>query len=361
MSELSPSIVTAWYRENVATYQELGDVVATTITGLLKSKKIDHLAVSTRTKALESVIEKFERKDYSEIHEMTDMTGARVITYVESDIVKICALIEKAFQVHPDKSIDKSDELRSDQLGYRSVHFICELGDTRTELPELAAFKGVQFEVQIRTVLQHAWAEIEHDRSYKFAGDLPTPIRRRLNLLAGMLEIVDREFALLVHEVDEYGKEIKRIAKSGAFTDVEVTSVSVGEYLATLPTIPSLDSGRTRTSKTTPFFDAAVGELNRFGVTTIEEFGKLLSPTFLDALAKHVTRTTDVGFVRKAMMYADIDRYFESAWPKKWHIVSAGSKALLTDRYGVNRMKAIFVKYALKDSPKLKSHTRPRS
>ena len=355
MSELNPSTTTAWYRENIAIYEGLGDVVAATITSLLKVEKIDYLAISTRPKTLESVIEKTERKEYSDLLDVTDITGVRVITYIESDIPKVCDLIESAFQIHADKSVDKSEELRSDQIGYRSVHYVCELGDTRTTLPEFAVYKGLQFEVQVRTVLQHAWAEIEHDRSYKFAGDLPSSIRRRLNLLAGVLELVDREFAALANEVDKYGKEIKRIAKSGGLASVEVTSLSIKEYLSTLPTITALASGRS--SKRTPF-DAAVGELKGFGISTIEDFSKLLTSDFLEALNKFTPTTTDVGFVRKAMMYADPDRYFERAWPKNFYSMTSGTKSLLTEKYGASRVKGLFEKYGLKNSSSAKSATR---
>jgi putative GTP pyrophosphokinase len=292
MSELTPATITTWYRENLSIYEGLSEAVTTTIKSLIKAKKIDHLAVSARTKTLESMIEKVERKEYLNLSEMTDIAGVRVITYIESDIPKVCELIKEAFLVNDEKSIDKSEELRSDQIGYRSVHFICELGNNRTKLPELAVYKGKQFEIQIRTILQHAWAEIEHDRSYKFASELPTPIRRRLNLLAGMLEIVDREFSTLAHEVDEYGKEIKRIAKSGDLANAEITSLSLKEFLNKTPKIRRLNP---LVATKGIFFDKVVLELKNFGIEYIKDLDKILSEEFLKIFEKHTPSTTDTG------------------------------------------------------------------
>lgn len=43
-----------------------------------------------------------------------------------------------------------------DQTGYRSVHFVCDIGSARAALPEFNGLSGLKFEIQIRTVLQHA-------------------------------------------------------------------------------------------------------------------------------------------------------------------------------------------------------------
>ena len=52
-------------------------------------------------------------------------------------------------------------------------------------------------EIQVSTILQDAWAEIEHDIVYKSPEDIPFRLRRRFACLAGLLEIADREFESL--------------------------------------------------------------------------------------------------------------------------------------------------------------------
>jgi putative GTP pyrophosphokinase len=58
-------------------------------------------------------------------------------------------------------------------------------------LTEYSRFKDMEFEIQIRTILQHAWAQIEHGWNYKLSDGLSGKIRRRLYLLQAGLEIFE--------------------------------------------------------------------------------------------------------------------------------------------------------------------------
>jgi ppGpp synthetase/RelA/SpoT-type nucleotidyltranferase len=64
----------------------------------------------------------------------------------------------------------------------------------RTQLPEYERFGGIVVEIQVRTVLQHGWAEIEHGIGYKPEGPVGEDIRDRLLEIAGALRMADREF-----------------------------------------------------------------------------------------------------------------------------------------------------------------------
>jgi len=345
-----------WYRQQQPNYKSLAEIAATTLTALLRSRHVDFLAISQRTKALESVVEKVTRKDYSDLSAMTDIAGIRVITYIESDIARVSELIEEAFLVDKDKSIDKSEELSDDRIGYRSVHFVCELGDARIALPELAAFRGLKFEIQIRTVLQHAWAEIEHDRSYKFTGELPSAIRRRLNLLAGVLELADREFGLLAREVDQYAKDVRKSAKAGSLNKEELTSLSLVEFLKDAKDLPELD----RVSRGLTGIDEVVGELKRFGVSDIEGVRALLTAEFLGALQKHAPSTSLVGLLRRAMMFRDIERYFVDAWKARWQGMSPETFSLLEARYGAQPVEATLKRFSVRRREEVTKATAPK-
>jgi putative GTP pyrophosphokinase len=337
--------VTDWYNQKRATFASLAENASSSFKALLSARRVDILAVSHRTKTLESVIEKVGRKDYSDLSEITDLAGVRVIAYIESDVQRAADLIAEAFVIDKMNSVDKSHELQDDKFGYRSVHFVCELGDARTALPELAAFKGLKFEIQIRTVLQHAWAEIEHDRSYKFSGELPSHIRRRLNLLAGVLELADREFGMLAHEVDEYQKRIQRSVKEGALDSEELTTISLEQYFKLNK---NLQIHLSTSKKNHASIDEVVGELKRFGVLSVDELGKLLSKDFLDALAQPSILSTPVGLLRRAMLFTDPRRYFERAWWKKWNGISAETRALLVKRHGEVFIASVLKEFGVK-------------
>src|SRR5690606_2630134 len=107
-----------------------------------------------------------------------------------------CEIIKPLFVIDPDHSIDKTKELGTDKVGYRSIHYVAKLTNERLILPEYQKFRDLSFEIQIRTIIEHAWADISHERNYKFNGVLPpeNDIERRFSLAAVTLELVDREF-----------------------------------------------------------------------------------------------------------------------------------------------------------------------
>lgn len=337
--------VATWYREQVPVHEGLASNVSATLINLLKAKRIDYLAVSSRVKALDSVIGKMARKEYESPQEITDLCGIRVITYIESDIEKIAAIVSNAFKVDTVRSVDKSDELRADRFGYRSVHFICELGDTRVALPELEGYKGCKFEIQIRTVLQHAWAEIEHDRSYKFSGDLPTPIRRRLNLLAGMLEMADREFSTLANDIDLYARQIHKTAQAGTLSTAEITSISVNEYLKSRTDLQGLNTGKKSAAL---LLDTAVGEWKAYGLRTIKDLGDLLSTELVSKLKLEAPPTTYVGLARRAMMYSDLDRYFSKVFRRQWGGLRRDTFDFLAGKYGGAKVNQVLTTNGLR-------------
>lgn len=168
--------------------------------------------ITGRTKDRTSLSRKIDKKDekYNALSEITDIVGLRVITYLESDVDKIANVIEKEFKVDRANSTDKR-RLKADQFGYRSLHFVLELNDERVKNTEYKSFKGLKVEVQIRSILQHAWAEIEHDLGYKGEGSIPEEFKRGFNRLAALLETADVEFDRLKSGLDQYKINVNAI------------------------------------------------------------------------------------------------------------------------------------------------------
>src|SRR6266571_8912376 len=88
----------------------------------------------------------------------------------------------------------------------------------------------MRFEIQVRTILQYAWAEFEHDRNYKFAGVPPREIKRRISILSGNLELIDREFDNIAHEIESYAATVEKRIESGDIV-VPIDSTSLMIYL----------------------------------------------------------------------------------------------------------------------------------
>ncbi|AKU93773.1 hypothetical protein AKJ09_00437 [Labilithrix luteola] len=169
-------------------------------------------SVTVRLKSRESLARKLARPDksYSDLWAITDLLGLRVITYFEDAVDRVGNLLEARMPVDFGHSTDKRRR-EPTEFGYRSLHYVCSMGAaTPTELPERA-----RFEIQVRTVLEHAWAEIEHDLGYKATEEVPAPTRRRLNRLAGLLELADQEFVAIRRELDSYARALPAQIEAG--------------------------------------------------------------------------------------------------------------------------------------------------
>lgn len=341
---MEANLTSDWQKTHYPIYQGLTDIARSTVESLLKSKGIDYLTVTSRTKTTKSIFEKITRKDYKSTDEITDISAIRIITYVESEVRAACEVIENAFKVLAEDSLDKSEELDEDQVGYRSVHYVCELGRDRENLPELKIYKGLRFEIQVRTVLQHAWAEIEHDRSYKFAGVLPKSIKRRLYLLSGTLELVDTEFSRLVRDIKKYESEISEKAISGNL-NIEITSASLESYFSTKFNkariqIPPPDSASLN--------EIVLGELSRFGINTLQDLDNILDENTLHTITAEPSFNMN-GLLRRAMLHTDAEKYFSTAWNRSWEHITPGSKAVLIARYGMDATNEMIERHLIDD------------
>jgi len=197
-----------WYESQRNKYRDLRAEVEVILRETLNENEIIFHSIESRVKSVESFRSKASREKYSKpVEEITDLCGVRVITLFEKEIHQISDIIKELFEIDYRRSEDKSDLLEADKMGYKSIHYIAELSADKIVRTELQGFAGLKFEIQIRSILQHAWAEIEHDRNYKFKGELPKKLQRRFYALAGMLEIADREFNTLSEEVEKYRKQ----------------------------------------------------------------------------------------------------------------------------------------------------------
>jgi ppGpp synthetase/RelA/SpoT-type nucleotidyltranferase len=196
---------------------------------ILVDKHILHHSITSRAKTPEKLKEKFSRegKDYKDpLKEITDLAGVRIITYFTSDVEKLIPIIEEEFQIDWKNSVDKRIYDDPSLFGYKSYHYVLTLSQNRCKLPEYSAFKGMRCEVQIRTILQHAWAEIEHDVIYKNIKDVPFVLKREFACLAGVLELADSHFdSLREKKVLELNKIEKLISKKKFDLPIEMESM----------------------------------------------------------------------------------------------------------------------------------------
>jgi ppGpp synthetase/RelA/SpoT-type nucleotidyltranferase len=310
-------------------YKKLAEKVALIIEELLELNIVNYHVVSYRAKTVDSFSDKIKKPKYKNpLIELTDLAGIRIIGYVEDDIKQISKIIEEVFDIDPDKSLDKSQELGVDKVGYKSVHYVCYLPQSRTDLPEYSRFLGLSFEIQVRTILQHSWAEIEHDKNYKFSGELPPEIQRRFKLVAGNLELADREFNQLSREIDEYGKSIKESTKKGKL-DIELNSTALKEFLNTK------FRGFIEKGLLTPNFNGSkneniiLNELRDFGIFKLSDLNKIISPKLIEAYEKGNYSGNFLGFTRLIMMAYDANGYMTKSFKNHWSGLAHGQDLIL--------------------------------
>lgn len=191
-------------------YQDYAEVIRFILQEELHAKSIRVHSIEVRAKSIESLRRKIARAREAEsgeipvqgpLTEITDLAGVRVITFFPKTLVEVDRILREQFEIM--EIDDKSETLKEDdKFGYHSVHYLVRLQPNRTELAEYSRFKDLVAEIQVRTILQHVWAEIEHDIQYKSVEAMPTTIRRRFIMLAGLLELADREFQA-IHDEDQ--------------------------------------------------------------------------------------------------------------------------------------------------------------
>lgn len=225
------------YRDNLPVYDKIKTIVLEQIRGILDKNKILVTAVEGRVKTEESLAGKLELKGYKyhSLEDITDIVGTRVITFYSDEVDKIATLIEKIFDVDWNESVDKRKLLGKDTFGYMSLHYVCRIPKKLYFDEACPKLNEIRFEVQMRTTLQHVWANMNHDTGYKSGVDIPAEYSRSLTRLAGLLELADDEFARIRHEITDYRRRVEALVSNGDFDEVALNGDTFRSYLAMNP------------------------------------------------------------------------------------------------------------------------------
>lgn len=174
-------------------------------------KKFFKTPPSYRSKERKSALKKLKKKRYAQPKEqMTDLVGARFVVLLKTDIevVERAIVGQTAWAISRDRN--PLDEQAKDPTSfeYQSVHYLLrnnkEFIHNDVTIPE-----GLSCEVQIRTLLQHAYAELGHDRIYKGEQHIPLTVQRLVARCMALMETTDEMFVNAVHELDQVNREIE--------------------------------------------------------------------------------------------------------------------------------------------------------
>jgi ppGpp synthetase/RelA/SpoT-type nucleotidyltranferase len=223
----------AQYRNLLPIYEQMAEVIPGKLKDFFTEAGIVVAAVEHRVKTEASLSGKIQLKGskYPSIHDITDIVGIRVITFYNDDVDKVASVLERLFEIDWENSIDKRKAHEIDSFGYLSLHYICRIPDSAYNNPEYPELNRIRFEVQMRTVLQHAWANMNHDTGYKSGVEIPKVYMRNLSRLAGMLELVDDEFSRIRRELADYRRQVQKLVASGNLSEVQLDGDSFKSYL----------------------------------------------------------------------------------------------------------------------------------
>ncbi|TQR83080.1 DUF429 domain-containing protein [Mycobacterium hodleri] len=266
------------------------------VTTLLDDAGINYLNVTARTKSVASFAEKADRsvdgrRLYTDpLSELTDQIGLRVITFLRDDVTTVANLLAEEMQLLDDRDMGQ-ETAREGRWGYASRHLV-------------VAVEGEQqpASIQVRTVLQHAWAEFEHDIRYK--GSIPEEdapdLDRRFTLAAGLLELADREFSAIRERL----KSSPPAARSEQSDDPRIGTPVLATYLGNR--FP--DAGWSRTEH----YAWISGLLLELGIDSLDELDELLAGLDTDAVNEKMDYRYPAGAVRRlddALLARYGDRY----------------------------------------------------
>lgn len=275
------------------------------VTRLLDDAGINYLAVTGRTKSVESFAGKAARRlqggrlaHPKPLTDITDQVGVRVVTYVLADVDAVAQLLSSQLVVREDRDMGQ-ETADAGRFGYSSRHLLVALDEERAEA-------GIPTDrpasVQIRTVLQHAWAEFEHDVRYKGSvSDEHAPdFDRRFTLAAGLLELADQQFTAIR---DRHREELTSPAEA-ADDDPRISPTDLAAFLAGQFT----DAGWSRTDH----YAWISGLLLELGISSLSELREVLRDVDVASIEGHMGYRYPPGAVRRlddALLSVYGDRY----------------------------------------------------
>jgi putative GTP pyrophosphokinase len=236
------------YDRCVGLYAQFGPKAETLIRDVLAAHQLRPHSVTHRVKERLSMERKLNRPDkhYPMLTEVTDLLGVRVITHFPDDVDNFASVLLPEFELL--ETVDRRETDDPRQFGYASLHCVVRLDPARRSQLEYQRFADCVLELQIRSILQHAWAEIEHDLGYKTSRAIPRELRRRFSRLSGLLELADDEFRAIRDASKAYAQRVEQ-GVGGTPSETALDQDSIAHFIRTNHRIRELDESLADTLK----------------------------------------------------------------------------------------------------------------
>ena len=268
------------YREKQPLFEAVRTVVVDSLQRCLDDNNIIVSGISSRIKTEQSLTGKLELKGhkYRTLDDITDILGVRIITYFSDEVDVISALVEKMFDIDWENSVDKRKVMEIDRFGYMSLHYICRIPPQLHQDPAMPELNQLRFELQMRSTLQHVWANMYHDMGYKSDVEIPAEYQRSMSRLAGILELADEQFSHIRKEITDYRRNVQSLVASGNFDEVPLNGDTFRSLLELNPfkrlvdKIAAINQAEVYEDSLMPYFNV----LRLLGMKTIGDIMRML-------------------------------------------------------------------------------------
>ncbi len=218
------------YAQQKPLLEQLASETAFALDSATKSKKIKTHSITSRVKTAESIANKAKEKELDDpLTQLEDLVGVRVVVLFLSDLPDLDDLVRGSFDIH--RSDDKVAEGDPASFGYMSVHYVATLNDSHSG-PRYDHLKEIKFEIQTRTVVMDAWANISHYLDYKGESSVPEDLRRDFYALSGLFYVADQHFELFADRAGESRKQAEKDLDSGESSGLKINRDTLAAFLA---------------------------------------------------------------------------------------------------------------------------------
>ncbi len=265
------------YKDELKLYQEFGESLLVDLSSkVVNNERLNVQQISGRLKDPTSLQNKVSSDSkYKELSDVTDLVGLRIIVTYRNEIPFIISQIKDAFEID-EENTNTNDPKSESEFGYSSYHVIISNAKVESFKSHNLKFKNLKAEVQIRTILQHAWADISHMIDYKAKHRPESNHRRKLFRVAALLELADQEFGDLREEIVKSQKDLipRDITQ---YPDIEITPESLQAFVMESDSCNALDQRIANITDSTLHFndESIIGknlmQIRKLEISTLKE------------------------------------------------------------------------------------------
>ena len=190
------------YVESLKLYEEYATRIRNLIQDLVELEGVEFYAIEGWAEPpaeLLRILSALEEKDLSGV----DLVTIRVLLRFPEDVLRIEDVIRSEFDIDQSRSVPSSGLEDPYRFGYPAVVYILSLSQSRSGLREWAKYKDLSFRLELRTMLQEAWATIFPKVNQTVGTLSEKKLTRELVLLAALLEKADQGFLSWRNEIKD--------------------------------------------------------------------------------------------------------------------------------------------------------------